>query len=342
MTTVEVAPHGPHPPLRVRPLPSCDPPYDDEIEPKRWDTANQLALDWPAPDRSRQPPPTPAAEHLARRVASARVASGTAGDAKLAVRLFVQMFVEVLNGYRPAGHLAKLTVPKEAAKVVSEAVSGTGRVSALRSGSSSSSTLRQRRPPNGGTALAIADHPPPSASGGNPSTRPNCVHPDGRGSPATTANGTTTSVGGIAHRERGHPADEEHQDGGVQRGGCTRPNSTDQDPRAAHRTSARSAATDQASQPTPRDAPTPGRPARGAQPARDAQVTGQGPSRSASVRRFARRPGAVGVLKFHFCEPRPGAVESTVLLLAGDRTCALALRMELQGRRWMAAALRLL
>lgn len=327
MTTVEVAPHGPHPPLRVRPLPSCDPPYDDEIEPKRWDTANQLALDWPAPDRSRQPPPTPAAEHLARKVASARVASGTAGDAKLAVRMFVQMFVEVLNGYRPAGHLAKLTVPKEASKVVSEAVSGTGRVSALRSGSPSSSTLRQRRPPAGGAALAIADPPPPTASGGGTTS---------------TVNGSATSVGGIARRKRGHPADEEQQDGGVQRGGCTRPTGTDQGPRAVHRTSARSAAPDQATQPASRDAPTPDRRMRGAQPARDAQVTGQGPGRSASVRQFARRPGGVGVLKFHFCEPRPGAVESTVLLLAGDRTCALALRMELQGRRWMAAALRLL
>ena len=47
-------------------------------------------------------------------------------------------------------------------------------------------------------------------------------------------------------------------------------------------------------------------------------------------------------MKFHFCEPRPGAVESTILLLTGERTWAMALRMELQGRRWMAAAMRLL
>ena len=30
MTTVEIAPHGPRPPIQVRPLPSVDPPYDDD------------------------------------------------------------------------------------------------------------------------------------------------------------------------------------------------------------------------------------------------------------------------------------------------------------------------
>src|SRR5690242_6828941 len=56
MTTVEVAPRGPRPPIRVRPVPRCDPPFDDELEPQMWATANQLALEWPTPTAT-QPPP---------------------------------------------------------------------------------------------------------------------------------------------------------------------------------------------------------------------------------------------------------------------------------------------
>lgn len=266
MSTVEIAPRGPRPPIQVRPLPSCDPPYDDEVEPLPWASANQLALDWPAPGRTWQPPPTPAAEQLARRVASARIAAGTAGDAKLAVRVFVQMFVEVLNGYRPAGHLARLAVPKEAANVVSEAVAGTARVSEIRKGAAGG--LRQRRP-----APAAAGRP--RQSGGAPQIR-----------------------AGVRTRAEAQPG------GFVQRGGCTQSSGGTPQVPAARRDD---------------------RPGRG----------------EASMRQFPRR-GAVDVMKFHFCEPRPGAVESTILLLTGERTWAMALRMELQGRRWMAAAMRLL
>jgi hypothetical protein len=61
-----------------------------------------------------------------------QVPAGASGDAKLAVRRFVHLCVEVLNGYRPAAHLRRLALPKEAAGVVAQAVAGTSRAAELR------------------------------------------------------------------------------------------------------------------------------------------------------------------------------------------------------------------
>lgn len=60
------------------------------------------------------------------------VVAGASGDAKLAVRRFVSMWVEVLNGYRPAAHLRRLALPVEAAGVVAEGLAGSRRVAELR------------------------------------------------------------------------------------------------------------------------------------------------------------------------------------------------------------------
>ena len=272
MPTVEVAPRGPRPPIRVRPVPRCDPPFDDELEPHIWaGSAHQLALDWPsrtAPQRparpadlpvGRAPSTAPTGPGLGRPTGSALrqpiggrtgsparptpemaaalrgdpitgappassatrpvaagapadatlpvaagvpggavrpVTAGASGDAKLAVRRFVQMCVEVLNGYRPAAHLRRLALPKEAAGVVAQAVAGTGRVAELRQ--------------------------------------------DGR----------------LGHRRE-------------------------------------------------------------------------------------RRPTPVGVIRLRLCEPRSGAVEAAVLLVTGERTWAMALRLELHQENWCATTLRL-
>jgi Family of unknown function (DUF6459) len=280
MPTVEVAPRGPRPPIRVRPVPRCDPPFDDELDPRLWADVRQLAFEWPV---SRRPQPAVhqplplvdgmsrqrllAAVHAAARYAPsasaieaaltgqcssehefpdgdtgpgrrtptvpADVAAGTsvtaaaaavgtareglsageagaavvgtaregvfageAGDAKLAVRRFVHMCVEVLNGYRPAAHLRRLALPKEAPGVVAQAVEGMRRVAELR-----------------------------------------------------------------------------------------------HDTRAGHRRE--------------------------------------------------RKPRPVGVLRLHHCEPRPGAVEAAILLVTGERTWAMALRLELHQQTWFATALRL-
>jgi len=59
-------------------------------------------------------------------------------------------------------------------------------------------------------------------------------------------------------------------------------------------------------------------------------------------RRPAKRPAPVAVIQLRLCEPRPGAVEAAVALVMGERTWAMALRMELHHDVWSATILRLL
>jgi hypothetical protein len=60
--------------------------------------------------------------------------------------------------------------------------------------------------------------------------------------------------------------------------------------------------------------------------------------RTASV----HRPSPVAVRGLHLCEPRSGAVEAAVLLETGERTWAMALRLELHHEGWAATVLRLI
>jgi hypothetical protein len=127
------------------------------------------------------------------------------------------MCVEVLNGYRPAAHLRRLSLPKEASGVVAQAIAATDRVAELR-------------------RVRVAH-----AAGRRPTRAP------GR-RPASGARSTD-------RRDRGH--------------------------------------------------------------------------------------APAGVIHLQVCEPRPGAVEAAVLLVTGDRTWAMALRLELHQQSWCATALRL-
>lgn len=189
--SVEIAPGGPRPSISLRPVPPCEPPYDDELEPAVWASAHQLALDW-APARLRplaEPPPTRPPVHRS-------VVAGASHDAKLAVHRFVRTAVEVLNGHRPPAHLRPLAVPAEAAAVVAQALAGAKRVADLR--------------------------------------------------------------------------------------------------------------------------------------------------RAVTPRRASRRPPPVAVIRLRLCEPRPGAVEAAVALVTGERTWAMALRLERHHESWAATALRLI
>jgi hypothetical protein len=218
MPTVEAAPRGSQPSIRLRPVPRCDPPFDDERDPQVWSSPHQMALDWSrrhAKEAGGDGEPgvaagggalpggaVPPAGHAGAVPAAALAAlppvvAGASGDARLAVRRFVSMCVEVLNGYRPANHLRRLSLPTEAGRVVAQGLVGSQRVAELR--------------------------------------------------------------------------------------------------RAA-----------------------------------------RGPSRR------SRQPGPVAVLKARLCEPRPGAVEAAVLLVTGERTWAMALRMELHHHSWCATTLHLL
>ena len=73
---------------------------------------------------------------------------------------------------------------------------------------------------------------------------------------------------------------------------------------------------------------------------RVAELRGADPRRP--VPRARRRPSPVGVLRVHLCAPGPGAVEASVVLVTGERTWALALRLEMHQQTWVATALRLI
>ncbi|RSM53091.1 hypothetical protein DMB66_39295 [Actinoplanes sp. ATCC 53533] len=68
--------------------------------------------------------------------------------------------------------------------------------------------------------------------------------------------------------------------------------------------------------------------------ARQARARGRAPR--------PRRPVPAAVVRLRFCEPREGAVEAAAILLIGDRTHALALRLERHDESWQATALRLI
>ncbi|MEU8237695.1 Rv3235 family protein [Actinoplanes missouriensis] len=190
--------------IHLRPLPRYEPPFDDELAPQVWSPPRQqLALDWstPAPVPARpdgRPDGRPEGDRAGGQPVGrsagrpAAEVPGASGDAKLAVRRFVHLSVEVLNGFRPAGHLRRLSLPSHAADVVAAGLAGAQWVGQLR---------RAKK---------------------------------------------------------------------------------------------------------------------------------------------TRRPAPVAVLKVHLCEPRAGAVEAAVVLVTGERTWALALRMELHQQTWLATALRLI
>ena len=68
--------------------------------------------------------------------------------------------------------------------------------------------------------------------------------------------------------------------------------------------------------------------------ARHARATGRAPR--------PRRLVPVAVVRLRLCEPREGAVEAAAILLIGDRTHAMALRLECHDETWQATALRLI
>jgi Family of unknown function (DUF6459) len=173
--------HDPPPAIRLRPVPRCDPPFDDELPSDAWVSADQLPFPWTrASDRAPAgafssgarvgAATTPDAPGIARASGAATAGgagtqsgvatpgggaaysgpdggagaagsatrpgcafgTGTPGDTRLAVRRFVSACVEVLNGYRPAAHLRRLSLPMEAPSVVAQGVAGARRVADLR------------------------------------------------------------------------------------------------------------------------------------------------------------------------------------------------------------------
>jgi hypothetical protein len=140
MTTVEVSRHDPRPAIRLRPAPRHEPPFDDERDPLTWPSPDQLALEWARLVPRREPVERPSPP--VRRT----VVTGASTEARLAVRRFVATCVEVLNGYRPAAHLRRLSQPREAANVVAQGLAGARRVTEARQHRTAGRAPRPRRP----------------------------------------------------------------------------------------------------------------------------------------------------------------------------------------------------
>lgn len=154
---------GARPAIRVRPVPQCDPPFDDELMPELWAATQPALFDWPVRRTAerRPPAPSPATTAPPKRPIDLPEHSGTSADARLAVRRFVSMCVEVLNGYRPAAHLRRVSAPKEAATVVAQGVAGARRIAQLRRAAGRPDDRRTRRPgPVGVIGLRLCEPRP--------------------------------------------------------------------------------------------------------------------------------------------------------------------------------------
>jgi hypothetical protein len=105
------------PAIRLRPAPALDPPFDDEITPPLWDQL-PLQLDGATRHRRHAPIPVPRvrsgipslpAETGDASPPPASALADASPETQRAARRFLDVCLEILNGYRPVGHIRGLT-----------------------------------------------------------------------------------------------------------------------------------------------------------------------------------------------------------------------------------------
>ena len=122
------------PAIRLRTaVPTFDPPFDDELASEVWlrgAGVEQLPLDFGAP-------PAPTSSLVAARAPDAGVAvpaAPVAGparpspEARHAAHRFAATCVEILNGFRPAGHIRSLARPHRTELLITQLVDASGRL----------------------------------------------------------------------------------------------------------------------------------------------------------------------------------------------------------------------
>ena len=118
------------PSVTVHTVPAYDPPFDDEVD----NTSG-----WAAMPVQPTLPPVPPAPHTPRprarpsqpghtRAVGSPVTTNPSPETRTAVARFMNTCLEVLNGYRPAGHLRTLASPSHAGTVVDAMTRATRRV----------------------------------------------------------------------------------------------------------------------------------------------------------------------------------------------------------------------
>jgi hypothetical protein len=163
------------PAVRVRPVPPLDPPFDDEPSATGWPAVavGQLALDlvtaaavgapvtWPAGRVRASAPGTPpaggragdpgAAGGRAQAVttdggpATAPVALGATDEARRAAHRFLTFCLEIVNGYRPVGHVRPRVDPGELSTVTARLTSAAQRLARPGQRPRPGDTVRPRR-----------------------------------------------------------------------------------------------------------------------------------------------------------------------------------------------------
>jgi Family of unknown function (DUF6459) len=128
------------PAIRLRPAPALDPPFDDETAPQLWD---QLPLQLDGATRHRRHAPIPVPRARAGIPTMPPPAGGDSApppasaladaspEAKRAARRFLDVCLEILNGYRPVGHIRTLT-GYNAAAIVDQMAACLDRANGLR------------------------------------------------------------------------------------------------------------------------------------------------------------------------------------------------------------------
>ncbi|WP_422738438.1 Rv3235 family protein [Micromonospora sp. WMMD729] len=134
----ERRPGASRPPVRLRPVPPIDPPYQDETY---WSgpTHGQLALDLFASTRP-DPVRPPVRRSVARRTPAHPAANHpgvslpptTASEATRAAHRFVGTCLEVVNGYRSPAQVRPLLDPARAVELLTELARATGRAGPAR------------------------------------------------------------------------------------------------------------------------------------------------------------------------------------------------------------------
>jgi hypothetical protein len=131
------------PAIRLRPAPALDPPFDDEAAPQPWD---QLALQLDGATRHRRHAPIPVPRvrsgiptggstasppEGATAAPQASALAGASPEARRAARRFLDVCLEILNGYRPVAHIRTIT-GFDAAVIVEQMAACLSRADGLR------------------------------------------------------------------------------------------------------------------------------------------------------------------------------------------------------------------
>ena len=115
-TTLVPPPPTARPPVRVRPAPPLEPPYDDEREPDAWPVCvGQLEIG--SATLACAPPRPPV---TGSRPTAPCPAAPPSPESRIAAQRFVSACLEVLNGFRPVAHLRPLVAPLDLSSVTDQ------------------------------------------------------------------------------------------------------------------------------------------------------------------------------------------------------------------------------